>query len=196
MKDIKEIIASNIIYLRKENKLTQAELAEKLNYSDKAVSKWERAESVPDIEILKNLAQMFGVTVDFLLNENSRESVEKYRVPKEKKANQITITALGVCLVWLAATIIYVYAQLNFQSNLWQAFVWAVPVSMIVLMIFNRMWGKRKYYLYINTLFSWSLLASIYIQFLKYNIWLVFLIGVPVQVVIILWSNIRGELKK
>lgn len=196
MKDIKEIIASNIIYLRKENKLTQAELAERLNYSDKAVSKWERAESVPDIEILKNLAQMFGVTVDFLLNENSRESVEKYKVPREKKANQITITALGVSLVWLAATIIYVYAQLNFQSNLWQVFVWAVPISMFVLIVFNKMWGKRKFYLYITTVFSWSLLASIYIQFLKYNIWLIFLIGIPVQVVIILWLNIRGDFKK
>ena len=62
MNELKNIIASNITYLRKQKKLTQAELAQELNYSDKAVSKWERGESVPDIETLKNIAEMFEVT--------------------------------------------------------------------------------------------------------------------------------------
>jgi transcriptional regulator with XRE-family HTH domain len=69
MEDYKRIIANNITELRKAVPLTQAELAEKLNYSDKAVSKWERGESIPDVIVLKQIAELFGVTVDYLLED-------------------------------------------------------------------------------------------------------------------------------
>lgn len=69
MEDLKRIIADNIAELRKAVPLTQAELAEKLNYSDKAVSKWERGESIPDVIVLKQIAGIFGVSVDYLLEE-------------------------------------------------------------------------------------------------------------------------------
>ena len=61
------IIAKKLTKLRKENNLTHLQLAEKLNYSDKAISKWERAESIPDVLVLKSIADLFGVTVDYLL---------------------------------------------------------------------------------------------------------------------------------
>ena len=191
MKDMKVIIAENIIQLRKQNKLTQAELAERLNYSDKAISKWERGESVPDVEILKKVAEMFGVTVDYLLTENAFESIEKFKISKQDSSNRIAIASLGVCIVWLMATIIYVYGQLNMAQSWWTVFLWAVPVSAFVLLVFNRMWGKKKYEIYINTILVWSLLTAVFVQLLKYNIWLIFLIGIPVQVVIFLWSRIK-----
>ena len=50
--NLKTIIAKNIVLLRTGERLTQAELAERLNYSDKAVSKWERGESLPDIAVI------------------------------------------------------------------------------------------------------------------------------------------------
>lgn len=192
MKDMKSIIATNIIKLRKENKLTQAELAEKLNYSDKAISKWERGESIPDIEILKSLADMFGVTVDYLITENAETFGDKFKLPKQNKANQIAITLLGVSLVWLIATVIYVYGNISSGNNLWTTFIWAVPLTCVVLYVFNRKWGNKNFEFYINTAFNWTLLASLYLQFLTYNIWLVFLIGIPIQVIIVLLASIRG----
>ena len=72
MEDIKPIIAKNITALRQGAKMTQIELAERLNYSDKSVSKWERAESLPDITVLKAIADMFEVPLDYLVRENLR----------------------------------------------------------------------------------------------------------------------------
>ena len=64
-------IGSNIAAYRKQAGLTQAGLAEKLNYSDKAISKWERGESVPDVLTLMQLGQLFGVTMDALVSSDS-----------------------------------------------------------------------------------------------------------------------------
>lgn len=191
MAELKNVIASNIIALRKKQKLTQAELAEKLNYSDKAVSKWERGESVPDIETLKAVADLFGVSVDFLLAENPDEFVDQFKHPKDNKPNQLTITMLAVCMVWLVATIAFVSAQVIWGYNFWTAFVWAVPVSCIVLHIFNKMWGKRAYCLYIDSLLVWTFITAFYLQLLSYNLWLIFFIGVPFQVLIVLWSRLK-----
>lgn len=191
MEELKNVIASNIIALRKKQKLTQAELAERLNYSDKAVSKWERGESVPDVETLKRVAEMFGVTVDYLLTESPDEFVDKFKHPKENKPNQLIITMLAVCMVWLVATVVFVSAQVIWGYNFWTAFVWAVPISCIVLHIFNKMWGKRIYSLYIDSALVWTLIASLYLQLLSYNLWLIFFIGIPLQVSIVLWSRLK-----
>ncbi len=193
MSEMKQVIANNIIHLRKENKLTQAELAQKLNYSDKAISKWERAESVPDIEILKQIADMFGVTVDYLITENAEQYKSKFKVTKQNKANQITIVALGITMVWLLATMIFVYGHLYFEKSLWTMFVWAIPLSAVVGNVFNMMWGNKKIGFAINTIFVWGLLASLYLQFLTYNLWLIFFIGVPVQIALYLWSKIQRK---
>ena len=67
--------------MRKKNNWTQAKLADKLNYSDKAISKWERAEAVPDIETLHALAELFGVTVDYFLYYG-KQVQQEYVVPK------------------------------------------------------------------------------------------------------------------
>jgi len=196
MSEMKNIIASNIIYLRKKEKLTQAELAEKLNYSDKAISKWERGESIPDIETLKSIAQMFGVTVDYLLTENAQDCLDQFKPVNQNKPNQLIITLLAVCMVWLAATIIFVYAKIFLSALIWQAFIWAIPASFLVLAIFNRMWGRRILNLYIDSAFVWTLLTAIYIQCLSYNIWLIFLIGVPLQILIILWATMKPRKNK
>lgn len=195
MNELKNIIASNIIYLRKKQKLTQAELAEKLNYSDKAVSKWERGESIPDIETLKNVADLFGVTVDFLLKENAGQEIENFKPKNENKPNQLTITLLAVCMVWLVATIVFVYVKINHGFVFWNAFVWAIPLSCIILEVFNKMWGKRQFRIYIDTILIWTLLTSFYLQFLSYNLWLIFFIGVPLQILSILWATMKPRKK-
>mgnify|MGYP004473414917 CR=1 FL=1 len=193
--ELKNIIAQNITELRKQKKLTQAEFAERLNYTDKAISKWERGESIPSIDVLKQIADMFGVKVDYLLQEGSFIDKQDLVLPKENNQNKISITALAVTVVWFIATVVYVYTHINLNLNLWVVFVWAVPVSCIVLGIFNFKWGKHKFYVYINSLFIWSLLTSLYLSFLTYQVWLIFIIGVPVQISIILWQGLTPRKK-
>ena len=97
MSDLKQIVANNIIKLRKEKKLTQAEFANKLNYSDKAVSKWERAESTPDIIVLKQISDLFGISVDYLLNEHTES--EKLVVVDKKKKSKLRKSNLHIIYV-------------------------------------------------------------------------------------------------
>lgn len=124
MNDLKQTIANNITELRKASQLTQLELAERLNYSDKAISKWERAESIPDVVVLKQIADIFGVTVDYLLQEEHNEhAVERVseKVFKTKKRNRLIVTLLANSLVWLIATMVFVYLGIYTEKihNLW-----------------------------------------------------------------------------
>ena len=91
MEELKNIIANNLMALRKSNKLTQLELAEKLNYSDKAISKWERGESLPDVLLLKSLADMYGVSVDYLMKEHSHDEAKAYKPKKDHLSNKLII---------------------------------------------------------------------------------------------------------
>ncbi|MBR4072259.1 MAG: helix-turn-helix transcriptional regulator [Clostridia bacterium] len=186
--ELKNIIAKNIAELRKANGLTQLALAEKLNYSDKAVSKWESGASIPDVVVLKEIADMFGVTVDSLLSEKcSNKSVE----PKRKRVHTI-ITLLSVMLVWLIGTLAFAFMGIaGIEKNLWLSFVWCVPVSFIVLLVFNSIWGRRRLNYLVISCLMWSLLAAVYLSALQYNPWLLFVIGVPGQIIICLWSGFK-----
>ena len=63
------ILADKIIRLRKKNGWSQEELADKLQVSRQAVSKWEGAQTIPDIERILAMSRLFGVTVDYLLKD-------------------------------------------------------------------------------------------------------------------------------
>lgn len=191
MDDIKKVLAENLIELRRSKKWTQAEMADRLNYTDKAVSKWERAESMPDVEVLKQIADLFGVTLDYFVHENAHQEKEKFLLPQKIRNNRIIITSMIISVVWLLGTIIYVYSFINAAVNLWQVFLWGVPASALVLLIMNGVWGKRKYVFYIMTLLVWSTLGCAYVQFLEYNVWLVFLLGIPLQTLIVLWAILK-----
>ncbi len=193
--ELKSIIAHNIITLRKKHKLTQAEFAEKLNYTDKAISKWERGESVPSIEILKQISDMFGVTVDYLLHDLPENEKSEYVLTDNNTSNKITITLLFVTMIWLIATVVYVYTRINLLVNHWTIFLWAVPASCLMLLMFNSRWGRRVYTFYILTALTWSSLSCFYVQFLKYHIWLIFIIGIPIQISLILWANFKPSKK-
>ena len=77
-KDIKQIIAKNLANLRKNKKITQTELAEQFGYSDKAISKWENGDTLPDIQTLYQLCEFYNVTLDFLVSEQSFDEKIKY----------------------------------------------------------------------------------------------------------------------
>ncbi len=194
MDDLKQIIAANVSELRRLHGMTQLELAERLNYSDKAVSKWERGESIPDVATLKEIADMFSVTVDYLLQaEHTQEKAARREYTGKQKRNRLLITAISCVLVWLIATFIFVNIDL-WTSNLhghWLTFVYAVPVTAIVLLVFNSIWGKPRWNFAIISVLMWSLLAAFCLTMLSMNLWLLFLVGVPGQIIILLWAGIR-----
>lgn len=193
MIDIKAVIASNIIELRKSNNWTQTELAEKLNYSDKAVSKWERAESLPDVTVLKNIADLFSVSLDYLMEQDHSKEIVKSPVrAKQKRRNHIVITLLSTSLVFLIATIVFVVLGLfSIDLPTWMAYIYAIPVASVVLIVFNSIWGRRILNYVFVTLLVWSILLAIYLSFPDQNIWLIFIIGIPAQIIILLWTRLK-----
>lgn len=195
MDDLKNIIANNLIALRKNKNLTQAEFAEKINYSDKAISKWERAESLPDITVLKQVADFFGVTVDYLLKEHSNEEPIPITDKKHKKfyINKFPLTLLAASPVWIISTLLFVLISMFVHKSIWFVFYISVPVTLLVFIIFNTIYGnQRKNYILVS-LFVWSILLCFYLSFIKYSLWQLFILGIPAQIIIILWSKLRTK---
>ena len=197
MEELKMIIAGNIGNLRRDAGMTQLELAESLNYTDKAVSKWERGESVPDIVTLKALADLFHVSVDYLLRPDHPVETEiKREYTKRQKRNHALITVMSCVLVWLIASFVHaaVDVALPNEGKLWLVYMYAVPVTLIVLLILNSVWGVRRHNFVIISILIWTLLLCAYFTvliFCHFNLWLVFVIGIPAQVIVGLWSGLR-----
>ena len=192
MNDLKQAIASNISKLRKQKKLTQLEFAKALNYSDKAISKWERAESIPDVIILKQIADLFGVTVDYIINEHTdNEKILVIEEKKKNKINKISLTLLATCPIWIIATIVFTFALMLADIYLWQSFIVGIPFSLLIFLIFNSIWGNKRNNYFIVSCFVWSILLCLYLCFIKFNVWQLFILGVPAQISIILWSTLK-----
>ena len=196
--DIKTTVANNLTALRKSRNMTQADVAKALNYSDKSVSKWEHADSLPDISILTALCDMYGVTLDYLTHEDAAEQAAFIKGKNEKSniSNRITIILMAMTFVFLISTVIFVYSILNENSPkpLWEAFVWAIPVNSLLLVYFNHNWIKSRFFkTFLLTLLCWSLLLCVYLQFFALNLWLIFILGIPVQIIILLETQLNRK---
>ena len=167
--------------------MTQLELAEKISYSDKAVSRWENGESLPDVETLYRISEVFNVPVAYLFEKHDEKS-EQMPASTPMLLNKIIITALACSVVWMIALISYVYLKHYNSLDYWQIFVWAAPVSAIVLIYCNKFWGKKVFAVWLWSAFLWSLTTAIYCHFIKYNIWLLFLVAAVMQAIIIVNS--------
>lgn len=188
MDTVRKNIAANIVKLRTNAKLTQAELAEKLSYSDKSVSKWERAESVPDIYVLNTMAEMFGVTVDYFLQEHKPE--EKIITKDEiRNKNHKVITLISILGVLLLVTVAFTSIWATIDEFLWISYIIAIPIICVLLLVFNTLWFNRHNNMYIISGLVWSLLTTVYLSLLVFadkNLWLLFVIGIPAQIVVLL----------
>ena len=195
MEDKKSLIAKNIVELRKYLGLTQSELAQRLNYSDKAVSKWERAESLPDILVLSELTEICGVTLDYLVTDHHGEPLKKEDPNKNK--NHFVITLLSVALTWLLSTlavIIVKWAVPDFSKG-WIILLGAMLASEVIVLVFNSIWGNRRYNYIIITALMWSGLTAFYLIF-DFALPTVFFIGIPGEVIIVLWSMLSFKMRK
>lgn len=190
---IKTAVAKNITELRKAAGYTQMAFAEKLNYSDKAVSKWERGESLPDIIVLKEIADTFSVSVDYLLSEH-----ETAVSPQEKKMskNKKLITFGSAISVYVLAAIIYFFTDLfKIEGGNWKIFIYALPVSFLLILIFTLLWGNKKHYVTVISLFVWSVITAVYFFLIKYNPWVIFIVGAPAEITICLFTGISSHKK-
>ncbi|MBR3935089.1 MAG: helix-turn-helix transcriptional regulator [Oscillospiraceae bacterium] len=189
MEDLKVITASNIINLRTAKGLTQAELGEMLSYSDKSVSKWERAEAVPDAYVLKHMSEIFGVSVDYLLSSH-----DEWKPPKETKAERgyrsRVITAIALAGTWTLALLIYIIGWLM-EYNWWMLFVYAVPVSLITLLVLNSVWESGKNNRHIIYAIVASVFAAIYLTFMDYNPWQILLLIIPAELIVFLSFRVK-----
>ena len=200
MEDIKLVVAKNIADLRKANKLTQLELAEKLNYSDKAISKWERGDAIPDVAVLKEIADLFGVTLDYLVSADHDAEETTPRQSVRKLRNRGLITGMSILLVWFVATLSFVttdFAVSNVKLH-WLSFIWAAPVSMVVWLVFNSIWFNKKRNFLIISLLVWSFIISLFLTLLPFGLcfWQSFILGVPAQIIILMWSGLRIKRKR
>ena len=202
---LKNQIGANISAYRKRAGLTQAGLAEKLTYSDKAVSKWERGESVPDVVTLAQLAEQFGITVNDLLVDPEALPEETGKVQQameqvvektlKRKADKRIILMLSSLLCWFVALLLYVVlSAIPFtESWSWLFFVYAIPANAIVLLSLRSAWHDfRRNKAYISVI-VWGSLLSIYVTlrvFLGWDIWKMFLLGIPGQIAIFLWFRL------
>ena len=198
MQDLKFIIAKNIQKLRQEKGMTQLQLAEKLNYSDKTVSKWERGESLPDIVVLKTIADLYEVTLDYLVEEeHDRKPVTKEMMDRNYRRNCYIITGTSIFIVALMATLIYVILAMIFPgtSYPWLCYAYAIPAALIVWLVFNSIWFNPRRNFMIVSLLVWSLLLALYLTFsmLGFYIWPILLVGIPAQMIIWMWSKIKNK---
>ena len=200
---LKHQIGANIAAYRKREGWTQADLAEKLNYSDKAVSKWERGESMPDVLILTNLAELYGITVnDLLVDPNALpentgvvqqamgQVVEK---TLKRKANKSIILQLSSLLVWFVALLIFVVLDTIGIPHSWLAFIFAIPADGIVMLSLRSAWRDFHWNRGLISIIMWGALLSVFMTLLilgGINVWRILLLGIPGQAAILLWFRL------
>ena len=189
MKEIKDIIAQNLIDLRKSRNLTQNDLAEKLNYSDNTISRWEHGEITPSIETLEQIAKIYDVSLESLLKENVLGAPKKEN--KKFILNQIATTLLCICMVWFIAAVCYFYIETFQSKSLWIIFIWTVPISFLILVLFALKLKSRVLIFIFSTILIWTFIASLYLHFLKYNLYLLFIIGIPAQASLSIWTFVK-----
>lgn len=197
---VKTRIGANIAYYRKKTGMTQAGLGERLNYSDKAVSKWERGDSIPDVLTLMQIAALFEVTVDALLGDVNalpenpgkleRAMTQVSEKALRRKANKNIILGLSTTLVWFVALLVFVILSTLDIAHSGLAFLYAVPANAIVLLSLRSAWRDFRWNKALISTIMWGSLASIYASifaFVDFNAWKILLLGIPGQVAIFLW---------
>lgn len=182
MENIREIISNNITALRKHNNMTQLELSKKINYSDKAISRWEKGEVLPDIETLQQLSKIFGVPLTYLFEEHDEIKTNNAEGPFK---TELALHLLACCALWVVLSILFVYLKLFYNYSFWQAFVWGIPLTVAYSLNFYKKWSNKKVKLTLRTILNWSLLTCVFLQFIESNLWLIFIVGIPIQAYII-----------
>lgn len=157
------ILADKITALRKKAGWSQEELAEQLGVTRQSVSKWEGAQSVPDMDKVVQMSRLFGVTTDFLLKDELSEEepapeggvnhsamqalLEEEDYTRENKAKSPIIGAVSG-IYWLLVTAVYLFYTFGPMGNgqpKYSWFIWAVAgVLFGAVMLVVKLIARRK----------------------------------------------------
>lgn len=193
LSELKLVSASNIIKLRTEHGMTQAELGAKLNYSDKTISKWERGEAIPDAFVLLEMAEIFGVSVDYLLSTHDswEAPVDETQDPGRSYSVNVII-AIAVIAVMTAALTAFVTLWL-LDIIEWRVFLIGGSVAILTFMILDCVFKKAKHLQYSLAVFVLSLFILLYFFIPMAKPWQLFLIAIPAEVIVFLSCNVRRK---
>lgn len=172
--------------------LTQIELAEKLNYSDKSVSKWERGDGLPDLAVTVQIAEIFGLSVNDLVAEKPRRKLMTTR-------NKIIITLLSMGVAWLVATVLFFLCEIIFPevSVWWLFYIYAIPISAVVGIVFSCIWWKKIHIFAAISTLIWSValcvMLTVSVAASVPKISLIFIVAAVVQILAVLWFLIKKQ---
>ena len=194
-----ELLAKNLVYYRKASGLTQLELAEKFNYSDKSVSKWERGEGFPDVFVLKSLADFYGITVDdFYATEHKKVITTNHSLRK-----QIYIKLLSIGVGWLVTLLAFFLLNTLLDKNApfqtWLVFIYGVVITGIILLVWDFIYHHRFLRMIDTSIIIWSTAMTIYFTLLIINVAnlpLIFIVAVPLEILEIIWFLYRRNKKR
>lgn len=185
--ELKKNFSTNLIRLRKTNNLTQLALAEKLNYSDKAISKWEVGSVIPDVETMSQIAEFFGITVNDLIYP---EGKKRYR--RIFRENHLNLTGLSIGLAWFVATIVFfILQEATDITRAWLTFIVTIPISFIILVVLSCLWFNKVVTMISVSALAWSSILTIFLILNNPSYWFLFIIGIVGQLLIIFWSQLK-----
>ncbi len=147
------------------------------------------------------IAEFYNVTIDYLIapaddTDRAQKAVRQQKKQRSGlKGDKLIITLLAVSVVWILVTVLYANLYLAAGINYWLAFVWSVPASAIILIVFNGIWGRRAFSTVFTSALVWTSLVGLYLQLLEYNMWQLFFVGIPLQIAIVLWSRLGKNQK-
>lgn len=164
--EIKKIFGQRLTEARKACGITQLSLAEKLNYSDKAVSKWERGESLPDVLTIMKIGEALGVTMSYLLGEEDKPKTPDRIVNEKRSKRSISVfvplvSAIGI--YFIASVLFLIFKQIpSVAPYADYSFLFALPVVFITLSVFSFIWWHNISQCICLSILIWSTFASIY----------------------------------
>ena len=193
-----ELLAKNLAYYRKASGLTQLELAEKFNYSDKSVSKWERGEGFPDVFVLKSLADFYGITVDdFYAEEHKKVATTNHSLSK-----QVYLKLLSLVICWSVTLITFFFLSVflkNVKFQTWLVFIYGIVATGVVLLVWDFIYHHRLLRMVDTTIIIWSVALTLFFTFLviiDIPLPLIFVVAIPFQILEIIWFFFRRSKKK
>lgn len=195
--EFKKVVSENLVKFRRESGLTQLDIAKKLNYSDKAVSKWERGEAVPDAFVLKQLSAIYNISVDELLCKKEDKKRIPFSLKRAFKNKHFIINCLACGLAWLVACIVFVVlSYTSIRDSAYLAFIYALPVGAIANLVLTTIWSPKWVSGIFATIVLWTGFLAVYLTVRIDKFWLIFIIAIPIQVLIVLWYFLIKETKK
>ena len=184
-------LGQNIARLRAQKNLSQGDLADALEVSRQSVSKWETDASIPELDKLLRLAELFGVTVDYLLSSHDGWEPPKEEKPEEEapKYSVDIIIAIAILGIWTMSLTAFVVLWL-LGTLWWPVFAVALTVSLLTYMVLLCVFKRTKYLQFVIAAFVLSVFFLLYVL-LPQKPWQLFLIAIPALIIVFLSCNIR-----